>query len=60
MRLIRLKEVIYKCGLGKSTIYKYIANDAFPKPLALGDKAVAWLESEIDEWIIDKIKKRQL
>lgn len=58
MRLIRLKEVIDSTGLGRSTIYKYIAEGLFPKPVSLGDRAVAWLESEIQDWILARVKAR--
>ena len=58
MRLIRLKEVIDCTGLARSTIYKYIAEGAFPKPVSLGDRAVAWVESEVQEWILERIAQR--
>jgi prophage regulatory protein len=58
MRLIRLKEVMYCSGLARSTIYKYIADDMFPKPVSLGDRAVAWVEDEVQEWIEVKIEQR--
>ena len=58
MRLIRLKEVIACTGLARSTIYKYIAEGAFPKSVSLGDRAVAWVESEVQEWILERIEAR--
>ena len=53
-RLIRLKEVETKIGFKKSKIWVMIRNGEFPKPIKIGDRAVAWLESDIDAWI-DKI-----
>ncbi len=35
MRIMRLKEVIDTTGLARSTIYKYIADGIFPKPVNL-------------------------
>ena len=60
MRIIRLKEVIDCTGLGRSTIYKYIAEGAFPKPVPLGDRCVAWVESEVHDWILARIEARDL
>lgn len=40
MRIIRLKEVIKMTSLGRSTVYKYIAEGTFPKPVSLGDRCV--------------------
>lgn len=51
MRLIRLKEVMGRVQLSKSTIYKMMANDEFPHNLSLGERASAWVEHEVDEWI---------
>ncbi|WAP63127.1 MULTISPECIES: helix-turn-helix transcriptional regulator [Pseudomonas] len=58
MRIIRLKEVIDSTGLARSTIYKYIAEQSFPKPISLGDRCVGWLESEIHDWILTKVAER--
>lgn len=58
MRLIKLKEVIQKTSLGHSSIYKFIAEGSFPKQVSLGAKSVAWLESEVDDWIEEKVRGR--
>lgn len=58
MKLIRIKEVMNRTGLARSTVYKYISQGQFPQSLKLGTRAVAWVESEIDTWINDSIKRR--
>lgn len=60
MRLIRLKEVKYATGLGRSTIYKYIENGTFPRSVSLGERAVAWVESEVVTWVKARIEARDL
>jgi len=60
MKLIRLQQVMEMTGLGRSTIYKYIAEDWFPKPIPLGGRSVGWLESEIQEWILARIEERDM
>jgi prophage regulatory protein len=50
-RLIRLKEVQHRVGLGRSTIYKRMSEGRFPKSRSLGPKCTVWVEAEIDEWI---------
>ena len=62
-RLIRLKEVIQKTGLSKSSIYDLIARDQLPKPVRLspaGGRSVAFVESEIDMWIAERIAARHV
>ncbi|AXF84848.1 hypothetical protein DTO96_100558 [Ephemeroptericola cinctiostellae] len=56
-RLLNLKEVKHRTGLGKSTIYNMITNGTFPKQRAITERRVCWLESEIDKWIASKISK---
>ncbi|HCS8192686.1 AlpA family transcriptional regulator [Pseudomonas aeruginosa] len=58
MRIIRLKEVMGLTGLARSTIYKYVAARAFPVPLPLGDRSVGWVESEVHDWILERIAER--
>lgn len=58
MRLIKLKEVMSYTGLGRSSIYKFMAEGHFPKSIALGERAVAWESSEIEEWVLSKIENR--
>jgi len=52
---LRLPQVKQRTGLSRSTIYLRIPRGEFPSPINLGGRAVAWLESEIDEWINDRV-----
>lgn len=58
MRLIKLKEVIEKTSLGRSTIYEFMAKDIFPKQVSTGGRSVAWAELEVDDWIMERISER--
>lgn len=58
MKLIRIKGVMDRTGLARSTVYKYISEERFPKPIKLGARAVAWVESEVEAWIQDTIERR--
>ena len=55
MNLLRLKSLKIKVGLGKTSIHEKIKRGEFPKPIPLGARAVAWLESDIDAWIESRI-----
>ena len=58
MRLIRLKEVMSRTGLGRTSIYNFMNAGTFPKSVQLGERAVAWVDEEIDAWILDKLERR--
>jgi len=48
--LARLPVVLKMTGLGRSTIYRWIADGSFPPPVRLGPRAVAWRWSDLDRW----------
>ncbi|MFA0135351.1 AlpA family phage regulatory protein [Vibrio splendidus] len=58
MRFLRLKEVIALTGLENSTIYKFMVEERFPKTVSLGDRAVSWVESEVQDWMEEKLTER--
>lgn len=58
MRLIRLKEVLHLTGLARSSLYRLVSANNFPAPVSLGDRAVAWIESEIQDWVLFRIEQR--
>lgn len=60
MKIIRLPDVIESTGLARSTIYKFIALNAFPKPVPLGERCVGWVESEVVDWVLSKIAARDV
>lgn len=50
-RILRRREVLARVGISQSTLYAWMADGTFPRPVALGAKMVGWKESEIDFWI---------
>ncbi|WP_082173498.1 AlpA family transcriptional regulator [Vibrio sp. VPAP30] len=51
MRFIRLNEVKTKTSLSRSGIYRLINAGCFPVQVQIGERAVGWVESEIEEWL---------
>lgn len=58
MRIMRLDEVIACTGLGRSSIYKLMAEESFPKPVSLLSRSVGWISHEINSWILARIEER--
>lgn len=56
MRFIRLPEVMNRTGLKRSSIYSYMEEGRFPYSSKLGERSVAWVESEVQEWIEQRIR----
>lgn len=60
MKVVRLQRVMEMTGLGRSTVYKYVSENWFPKPIPLGGRSVGWLESEVVEWIMARVSERDI
>lgn len=56
LSILRRKQVQARTGLSRSTIYLYMKAGLFPKPVALGPRAVGWIEAEVNEWIAARVK----
>jgi len=55
-RLLRLPEVISQTGLNRNSIYQI---EDFPKPVKIGARATAWVQSEIQLWIKSTIENQR-
>lgn len=56
LRILRLRQVVARTGLSRSTIYQHISKGRFPKQVTLGPQSVGWVERDIEAWIIERIE----
>ena len=54
-RVIKIKDVSYQTSLSKTSIYRHIAEGTFPKPVRLGPQRIAFLEKDVENWILARI-----
>ena len=56
-KILRLPEVMSRTGLSRSTIYVLLnkPQSDFPQSIKISVKAIGFIESEVDEWILSKI-----
>ena len=57
-RIIRLKTVLSRTGLSRSTVYRKIAEGTFPAQLKISTNGTGWHESDVDRWINDPVSWR--
>lgn len=57
-QLIRLKEVSNRFCIPTSTIWDWIKKGNFPKPIKMGERFIAWRESELNAWLDAKQNKQ--
>jgi len=55
-RILRMRDIRIKTGLSQSTLHDLVARGVFPKPFTLipGGRAVGWLETSVDQWILQR------
>ncbi|WP_092003571.1 helix-turn-helix transcriptional regulator [Paraburkholderia lycopersici] len=59
-RIVRIRPVLERIGISKSELYRRIAAGTFPKQVALGPRAVGFLESDIDAYIASLPKRGEV
>jgi prophage regulatory protein len=50
-RLLRLKTVLDRTGLSRSTMYQKMDAGTFPKSVRISARCVGWRESAVEEWM---------
>jgi prophage regulatory protein len=53
--LLRLPQVKARVGYERSQIYALIKAGKFPPPVRIGVRAVAWVRTEVENWIAARI-----
>lgn len=51
---LRIAGVMRMTGLGRSTIYRLMAEDKFPSPVRLAKRAVAWRRMDLEQWSAER------
>lgn len=50
-RILRLKTVLERTGLSRSTMYRKMQNGTFPKNVQISTRCAGWRESAINAWL---------
>lgn len=58
-RYIRIKELSLMLGIAKSTIYRLVKEDKFPRQIRLTERTSVWRLSVINKWIAEKENSRK-
>jgi len=56
-KILRVKEVMARCGLSRSMIYVLMAENKFPASINLTMRSIGWVEQDIEDWISSRIAK---
>lgn len=53
--MMRLPEVMNLTGLSRSALYALVKKGDFPKQVQLGPRAVAWVSTDVENWLTARI-----
>lgn len=54
-RILRLKDVLDRTGLSRSTLYRKIGENTFPKQIKISKRCAGWREAAVEEWLDDPV-----
>jgi prophage regulatory protein len=57
-KFLRLPSVLSRVPYSRPNLYRLIRLGRFPRPVSLGGRAVAWVESEVDGWMAERLAAR--
>lgn len=52
-RILRIRTVLQRTGLSRSTLYRKIQDGTFPRQVQISIHGAGWRESAINHWIAD-------
>ena len=57
-RFLRLPEVLNLVGVTRSTLYRWMEAEMFPRQISVGGNTVVWAVSDVTKWMQDQIAKQ--
>ncbi|AIT08966.1 hypothetical protein LO80_02520 [Candidatus Francisella endociliophora] len=60
METLRLKDVMDKFNISRSTLYRWIEKQSFPKQIKISDSCVLFYKHEIDQWLEERANQREV
>jgi predicted DNA-binding transcriptional regulator AlpA len=57
MKVLSASEVAKKTSMSVSNIRRLARNKQFPEPFALTENRYGWLETDVDEWISECVRR---
>ncbi len=57
-RFISLRDVLTRTSLSKTHTYRLINAGLFPRPVPLGPRRVAFIEREVNDWLLSRVAAR--
>jgi prophage regulatory protein len=50
-RILRIRAVLARTGLSRSTLYRKIQAGSFPPQIKIAERCAGWRESDLERWL---------
>ena len=54
-RIIRIKTVLERTGLSRSTLYRKMQDGSFPKSVRISLRCAGWREAAVNTWLHNRL-----
>ena len=58
-KILRMRTVLERTGLSRSTLYRKMHNGTFPNQVQLSEHCCGWRESAINRWMADPMSYKE-
>lgn len=58
-RILRIRTVLERTGLSRSTLYRKMRDGTFPNQVQLSEHCCGWRESAVNRWMADPMSYRE-
>ena len=59
-RILKAREVAERVSISTSQVYRLARDGRFPEPVKITENRSGWLETEVDQWIDECIRRSRL
>lgn len=58
-RITKSRPLCARLGISRSTLWREVHEDRFPKPIEISPRSFGWIEAEVDAWLAARIQQRE-
>lgn len=53
-KILRIKQVVERIGLSRTTVWRMVKRGQFPPPIALYGRNIGWRDATVTSWILER------
>lgn len=53
-RIVRMDELLRRLQISRATVYRWLDQKRFPRPVRLGERTIGWRSSDLSGWLAER------